>query len=164
MISVSQSKLFFYVIFAVIIGAGGVRAVSQEQPIPTLKELLAVAEDKQEWIENPYSVDANGKVDLSTYRGWRQFHGVCHTCHGPDAMGSTIAPNLLDAFANRPDLTYEKFVQTVVNGRKVDGQQVMLAFGKNRDIIRNLDNLYAYLRARAEGALGRGRPQRQPKQ
>lgn len=137
---------------------------AQQNPIPTLEESLAAAAEKSDWIKTPYSV-VEGKVDIGTYRGWRQFHGVCHTCHGPDAGGSTFAPNLVESFAVNPDLTYEKFVETVYNGRKAikEGQQPMLAFGNNADVIRNLDNLYSYLRARADGVLGPGRPKKQPK-
>ncbi|MGI9347627.1 MAG: c-type cytochrome [Gammaproteobacteria bacterium] len=133
--------------------------MAEENPIPTLDELLA-QDKKTEWLEKPYEYQ-DGKVDIATYRGWRQFHGVCHTCHGQDAAGSTFAPNLLESFGN-PELTYKKFVETVYNGRQVvkEGQQPMLAFGNNRDVIRNLDNLYAYLRARADGVLGVGRPQK----
>jgi mono/diheme cytochrome c family protein len=135
-------------------------ASAQETPIPTLDEILAAAKNKREWIETPYSV-IDGKVDICTYRGWRQFHAVCHTCHGPDALGSTIAPDLTAALAGG-EVPYPVFAETIYNGREKDGAQVMLAFGVNRDVLRNLDNLYAYLRARADGALiRRGRPQRQ---
>ena len=35
------------------------------------------------------------RVDRATYVGWRTFHGICHTCHSQDAVGSTFAPDLL---------------------------------------------------------------------
>src|SRR5512145_3163957 len=35
------------------------------------------------------------RVDRATYVGWRTFHGICHTCHAQDAVGSTFAPDLL---------------------------------------------------------------------
>lgn len=134
--------------------------------IPALETLLTLAAEKPDaWKEKPYDI-AEGKVDLATYRGWRWFHGICHTCHGQDALGSTFAPNLTEVFGREQDpVTYESFLEIVMNGRAEvgEGQQPMLAFKTNKDIVKNIDNLYAYLKARADGALGRGRPQRQKK-
>jgi len=48
-----------------------------------------------------------------------------------------------------------------VNGRQVNSaskHSVMPAFGTNKNVICHLDDLYIYLRARADGALERGRP------
>jgi hypothetical protein len=36
----------------------------------------------------------------------------------------------------------------------------MPAFGTTVDVVTYLDDIYAYLKARSDGALGRGRPQR----
>ena len=138
-----------------------------QDDIPTLEALLTLAAEKpDEWREKPYDIAGDGKVDLATYRGWRWFHGICHTCHGQDALGSSFAPDLTGAFGRELDpVTYEAFLETVMNGRSQvgEGQQPMLAFKTNKDIVKNIDNLYAYLKARADGALGRGRPQRQKK-
>jgi hypothetical protein len=54
------------------------------------------------------------------------------------------------------------FVDTVVNGRKnVNTAQdnVMPAFGTNPNVMCYLDDIFVYLRARANGAIPRGRPQ-----
>jgi hypothetical protein len=54
---------------------------------------------------------------------------------------------------------------TVVNGREnVSGsrQSMMPAFGEVPDVMLYIDHIYAYLKARADGELGRGRPQRLP--
>jgi mono/diheme cytochrome c family protein len=51
---------------------------------------------------------------------------------------------------------------TIINGRKhVDSSndKVMPAFGTNEDVVENIDNIYAYLLARSDGALGRGHPE-----
>jgi methanol metabolism-related c-type cytochrome len=108
--------------------------------------------------EKPYAV-VDGKVDQATYNGWRRYHASCHTCHGPDGMGSSYAPSLVDA-----PMPYEDFTEVVINGREnvtTSQQSVMPAFGNVADVAMYIDDLYAYLQARADGALGRGRPQRQ---
>jgi methanol metabolism-related c-type cytochrome len=85
-------------------------------------------------------------------------------CHGPDGLGSPFAPALLDAMKT---MAYEDFLEVVVNGREtvtVAEQKKMPAFGENFNVMCFIDDLYAYLRARADGAIGRGRPpKKQPK-
>jgi hypothetical protein len=39
----------------------------------------------------------------------------------------------------------------------------MPPFGEAIDVMENIDDIYSYLRARADGAVGRGRPERLPK-
>ena len=110
--------------------------------------------------EKPYSI-TDGKVDQGTYNGWRRYHASCHTCHGPDGLGSSYAPNLVDSLKT---ISYDEFAEVVINGRQnvnTGQQSVMPAFGEVMDVATYLDDIYAYLEARADGALGRGRPQRQ---
>ena len=38
----------------------------------------------------------------------------------------------------------------------------MPAFGEVADVVNYVDDIYAYLKARADGAIGRGRPERLP--
>ena len=110
--------------------------------------------------EKLYSI-TDGKVDQGTYNGWRRYHASCHTCHGPDGLGSSYAPDLVDSLQ---DISYEEFAEVVINGRQnvtTSQQSVMPAFGMVEDVAIYLDDIYAYLQARADGVLGRGRPQRQ---
>lgn len=110
--------------------------------------------------EKPYSIE-NGKVDKGTYNGWRRYHASCHTCHGPDGLGSSYAPNLVDSLKT---MTYEEYAEVVINGRQnvtTSKQSVMPAFGYVEDVALYIDDIYAYLKARSDGVLGRGRPERQ---
>lgn len=110
--------------------------------------------------EPAYTV-VEGQVDKRTFNGYRRFHGICHTCHGPDALGSTIGPSLVDSLKN---ITYAEFKDVVLNGRTATNAQgqpsVMLAFSNNADIVKYLDDIYMYVKARSDGVLGPGRPQK----
>src|SRR5690606_1477681 len=55
----------------------------------------AAAEKQAGADETPYRV-VNGKVDESTFLGWRTFHSACHACHGVDAVGTSIPPSLVE--------------------------------------------------------------------
>jgi methanol metabolism-related c-type cytochrome len=111
--------------------------------------------------EEKYYSMVDGKVDQGTYNGWRRYHSSCHTCHGPDGLGSSYAPSLVDSLKV---ISYDDFAEVVINGREnvsTSQQSVMPAFGTVMDVATYIDDIYAYLKARSDGALGRGRPQRQ---
>jgi len=106
----------------------------------------------------PYIVKG-GKVDINTYHGYLYYGDQCMRCHGPDGSGSSYAPNLTESLKV---MTKEQVQNTIINGRKnvtTSNQNVMPAFGTNEDVVENIDNIYAYLLARSEGALGRGHPE-----
>ncbi len=107
------------------------------------------------------------RVDWYTYNGYRRYHADCHVCHGPDGAGSTFAPALADSLKS---ISYSDFVGIVASGRVVKradgGKNVMPAFGANPNVMCFIDDIYAYLKARATGAWPRLKPsgdQRDPK-
>ncbi|RAH99340.1 c-type cytochrome, methanol metabolism-related [Acuticoccus sediminis] len=106
-----------------------------------------------------FNIAEDGTVDWYTYSGFRRYHAECHVCHGPDGMGSSYAPALAESVAN---IDYYTFYEVVVNGKQAVGtgqaNQVMPAFGTNPNVMCYLDDIYVYLRARAQGGLPRGRP------
>lgn len=108
---------------------------------------------------NPtYHVGSDGSVDWYTYSGFRRYHSDCHVCHGPDGEGSSYAPALKDSLKS---ISYSDFMDVVVNGRKnvnSASENVMPAFGTNPNVMCYLDDLFIYLRARANDAVPRGRP------
>ena len=117
--------------------------------------------NETEWEKHPYIIK-NGKVDYGTYNGYRRYDAYCLRCHGPDAMGSSYAPALKDSLKV---LSYSQFLDVVVNGRKnltAGNESVMPAFGEVTDVMLYIDHIYAYLKARADGVIGRGRPERLP--
>ena len=106
-------------------------------------------------------------VDWYTYNGYRRYHADCHVCHGPDGAGSTFAPALADSLKT---ISYSDFVGIVASGRVVKradgGKNVMPAFGANPNVMCFIDDIYAYLKARATGSWPRLKPsgdQRDPK-
>jgi methanol metabolism-related c-type cytochrome len=118
----------------------------------------ATAQDKND-EEKPYVVK-DGKVDQATYNGWRRYTESCLRCHGPDGSGSSYAPDLTDSLKK---MTQEQFNEIVINGRKnvtTSQQNVMPAFGTVEDVALYINDIYAYLKARSDGVLGRGRPER----
>jgi methanol metabolism-related c-type cytochrome len=108
---------------------------------------------------NPtYNVKPDGSVDFPTYSGFRRYHSECHVCHGPDGEGSSYAPALKNSVQT---LSYGEFITIVAQGRKnvsTASENVMPSFGENKNVTCYLEDIYTYLRARANDAIGRGRP------
>ena len=109
---------------------------------------------------DPVYAVQDGKVDQHVFNGYRRYGDSCHRCHGPDGVGSSYAPSLTESLKR---LTYEQFVDVVVNGRQNVTQaqnNVMPPFGTTEDVILYLDDIYGYLKARSDDKLPRGRPKR----
>lgn len=101
----------------------------------------------------------DGVVDYATFSGYRRYHAECHVCHGPDGEGSTYAPALKDSVTHRID--YYQYQEAVASGIKnvnAAANQVMPAFGTNRNVWCYVDDIYVYLLARGTEAVPRGRP------
>jgi methanol metabolism-related c-type cytochrome len=108
---------------------------------------------------NPtYKIGEDGTVDWYTFSGFRRYHSDCHVCHGPNGEGSSYAPALANSLKT---LNYVDFNNIVTNGRNhVDAanNKVMPSFATNVNVMCYLDDIYVYLRARANDAIPGGRP------
>lgn len=105
-----------------------------------------------------FDISADGTLDWPTFSGYRRYHAECHVCHGPDGEGSTYAPALKNSVMR---MDYYDFIAIVAAGKqRVDAadNQVMPAFGVNPNVMCYLDDIWSYLRARGDDAIGRGRP------
>ncbi len=126
------------------------------------EKAAAVTEEDGKWFDadgNPtFKIEEDGTVDWYLFSGYRRYHSDCHVCHGPDGVGSSYAPGLMDSLKS---LDYPEFLAIVAQGRTnlaAGKESVMPAFGDNKNVYCYLDDIYIYLRARAVGAAPRGRP------
>jgi hypothetical protein len=58
-------------------------------------------------------------------------------------------------------MSEDQFKEVVVNGRQnvtTSAENVMPPFGTVEDVMLYIDDIYGYLKARSDGAHGRGRP------
>jgi len=96
----------------------------------------------------PYQV-IDGKIDKNTFEGWRTYNGGgCGGCHGSGGTGG-VASNLAESLMIKSDK--EKFKDIVTNGYP---GSLMKPHKNDKRVMENLDNLYAYLKARSDGVLG----------
>jgi methanol metabolism-related c-type cytochrome len=134
-------------------------AVSDGSGDPT-----AVKSEDGKWADkegNPtFKVESDGTVDWYSYVGFTRYSSECLRCHGPDGMGSSYAPALMESMKH---VSYSDFYGIVAGGKKeVSASQdlVMPANGENKNVMCYIDAIYVYLRARADDTVGRGRPEK----
>jgi mono/diheme cytochrome c family protein len=103
-----------------------------------------------------YTVVDGYKVDAETMKGFRAWRaGACDRCHGANQEG-LVGPSLVESLKT---LSKEDFVTTVTNGRLEKG---MMRFAENPSVINNINQLYAYLKGRSDGAITRAKVEELP--
>jgi mono/diheme cytochrome c family protein len=103
-------------------------------------------------LDSPlYTVTDGYKVDSQTMKGFRAWRaGACDRCHGANQEG-LVGPSRLTSLTT---LSKEEFVTTVTNGRLEKG---MMRFAENPMVMSNIEQLYAYLKGRSDGAITRAK-------
>lgn len=98
-----------------------------------------------------YTVVDGYKVDADTMTGFRTWRAAaCDRCHGANQEGM-VGPSLINSLKT---LTKDEFVKTVRDGRLDKGMQ---SFGTSKQVMDNMDKLYAYLKGRSDGAITRAK-------
>ena len=110
---------------------------------------LTRAEDKVQ--TDLYTVVDGTKVDADTLKGFKTWRAAaCDRCHGANQEG-LVGPSLVQSLKT---LSKEDFKKTVTEGRLEKG---MPSFKTSHTVMDNLDNLYAYLKGRSDGAIKRAK-------
>ena len=103
-----------------------------------------------------YTVVEGYKVDPETLKGFRTWRAAaCDRCHGANQEG-LVGPSLL---ASLKTLTKDEFVVTVRDGRLQKGMQ---SFATSPQVMENMNQLYAYLKGRSDGAITRAKVEPMP--
>lgn len=145
--------------------------------------VVAQAQDPNHPLPGDYRV-VDGRVDRGTYNGWQLFEAHCRGCHGTGATGTAKAPDLVQrisnytprGFASKVLTSYRIVRMSPENGAKdrdaerealleevmrrertARGQPVMPAWDSDAGVPPHVLDLYAYLSARADGAIGPGK-------
>lgn len=107
-------------------------------------------------VEGLYSVVDGNKLDEHSYAGYKIYRTWCAACHGTYGQGM-IGPDLAESLTL---ISREQFDETVENG-KTGPKGVMPPWKTNAKVMENRDQLYAYLKARSDGAIGVEKPKKQ---
>jgi mono/diheme cytochrome c family protein len=118
--------------------------------------LVAGASPARAQTADPYHPAARDTLSVEAYQGWKQFELNCSRCHGEYAVGTSFAPALVVSLRDGGTIpTKEIFIQTVCAGRPEKGMPSWCALGLELD---KINNIYAYVKGRADGKIHPGRP------
>lgn len=128
----------------------------------------------------------DGKVDRGTYTGWQVFRENCSGCHGAGAVGTSLAPSLVerikwfsviqfrakvlsryfitvpvqDAVSENSEAVREAMQESVEAQQQREKDLVkMPPWRDNPDVRDHITELYAYLTARADDVIGPDTPE-----
>lgn len=95
----------------------------------------------------PYKVIDGNKVDTETLKGFRTWRAAaCDRCHGANQEGM-VGPSLI---ASLKTLSKDEFVKVMTDGRPEKG---MPGWASNPSVMAHMNQLYAYLKGRSDGAI-----------
>ena len=118
--------------------------------------LAAGASPARAQTADPYHPAPRDTLSVEAYQGWKQFELNCARCHGEYAVGTSFAPALIVSLRDGGTIpTKEIFIQTVCAGRPEKGMPSWCALGLEMD---KINNIYAYVKGRADGKIHPGRP------
>lgn len=105
--------------------------------------------------EKPYTVTNGNELDIESYNGFKLYRNWCARCHGTYGQGMA-GPNLAESLGV---ISKDEFFSTVENG-KSGTIGSMPAWSSNPKVMEGREQLYRYLKARADGAIGEVKPKK----
>lgn len=94
-----------------------------------------------------YQVVEGRKVDAETMKGFRAWRaGACDRCHGANQEGM-VGPSLITSLKT---LSKDEFIKVMADGRPEKG---MPNWAGNPSVMNHINQLYAYLKGRSDGAI-----------
>ena len=91
----------------------------------------------------PAKAGAAPSTYQDVYEGWKWWHVYCYRCHGANAIGGVLAPNLIGANQKQDPAAFLKIVR---NGKKDTAMQAWAPLLTNKQI----GQIHLYVRARAD--------------
>lgn len=92
------------------------------------------------------------KVTKDIFHGYELYNSYCYRCHGQDATGSEIAPDLRHSLT--AGMTEQQFLSTAMAGRQEKGMPSWAGFLTEDEV----KNIYGYVKGRSADLIPVGRP------
>ncbi|WP_438971586.1 c-type cytochrome [Methylophaga sp.] len=104
--------------------------------------------------ERPYTIKEGNQLDADTYNGFKLYRNWCARCHGTYGQG-LAGPDLTKSLNQ---INRDEFMSIVADG-KSGSIGSMPAWRSNSAVMKGRDNIYSYLKARANGDIGSVKPE-----
>jgi len=103
-------------------------------------------------LDFPLFIDAKGpKVTKDVFHGYQLYNSYCYRCHGTDATGGQLGPDLRRSVAN---MKQQEFLSVAMTGRKEQGMPSWAGFLSEKDVV----DVYKYVKGRSLELVPSGRP------
>ena len=97
-------------------------------------------------------MEKDQKVTKDIFHGYEIYNSYCYRCHGQDATGSEIAPDLRHSLT--AGMTGQQFLSTAMAGRQEKGMPSWAGFLSEDEV----KNIYGYVKGRSLDLVPVGRP------
>jgi len=92
------------------------------------------------------------KVTKDVFKGYALYNSYCYRCHGTDATGSELAPDLRTSLVH--GMTQQTFISVAMAGKETKGMPSWAGFLSPEDMIK----VYRYVKGRSLDLIPTGRP------
>jgi cytochrome c len=104
-------------------------------------------------LDFPLFLDGQGpKVTKEVFHGYQLYNSYCYRCHGTDASGSQLAPDLRHSLA--AGMMQRDFLGVAMAGKKEQGMPAWAGFLTEDDVI----HIFRYVKGRSLDLVSSGRP------
>ena len=101
---------------------------------------------------SPFAEGKPGKVTRDVFHGYQFFNSYCYRCHGTDATGGQLAPDLRRSLST--GMTQQAFMAVAMTGKTDKGMPAWAGFLTEEDMI----HIYKYVKGRSLDLIPSGRP------
>lgn len=91
------------------------------------------------------------KVTKDVFHGYQLYNSYCYRCHGTDATGGQLGPDLRRSVAG---MKQQQFLSVAMEGRKEQGMPGWAGFLSEDDVV----HVYKYVKGRSLDLIPSGRP------
>jgi cytochrome c len=91
------------------------------------------------------------KVTKDVFHGYQLYNSYCYRCHGTDATGGQLGPDLRRSVAG---MKQQQFLSVAMEGRKEQGMPSWAGFLSEDDVV----HVYKYVKGRSLDLIPSGRP------
>jgi cytochrome c len=149
--SLSDADLTAAVSYVLAQKGGGASAVAK--PAAGAKHSYKTPDGKLVDTDFAVYIDDKGpKVSDDVFKGYEAYNSYCFRCHGGDAVGGDIGPDLRNSL--KMGMDWDQFLSTAMAGRPDKGMPAWAGFFEEKD----LRQIYDYVKARQLELVPAGRP------
>jgi cytochrome c len=104
-------------------------------------------------LDFPLFVEGDSrKVTKDVFHGYQLYNSYCYRCHGTDATGGQLGPDLRHSLA--AGMKPREFLSVAMEGRKEKGMPGWAGFLSEGDVV----HVYRYVKGRSLDLVAPGRP------